>query len=116
MIAQTGALASVLPYGPALAEHCVLLAGLAPGRKPKQEPLSGAEGDAVFGGAQAWEAWLEACETAAPEGFITLKGSGACSAVPLSQQRDSLAHGSASACMAVILSCALPIEPCVLAD
>ncbi|EIE22903.1 hypothetical protein COCSUDRAFT_16391 [Coccomyxa subellipsoidea C-169] len=68
-----GALASVVPYGPALSEHCTLLAGLRPTRKPKADPLCEEERTALLGGVRHWEAWLDACETAAPEGFISLK-------------------------------------------
>ncbi len=68
-----GALASVVPYGPALSEHCTLLAGLRPTRKPKADPLCEEERTALLGGVRQWEAWLDACETAAPEGFISLK-------------------------------------------
>ena len=67
----------MLPYGPALAEHCILLAGLQPGRKPRAQPLSTEEAQALFEGAGRWEAWLDACESSAPEGFITLKRAGA---------------------------------------
>ena len=67
----------MLPYGPALAEHCILLAGLQPGRKPKAEPLSAEEARALFESAGQWEAWLDARESSAPEGFITLKRAGA---------------------------------------
>lgn len=68
-----GVLASVLPYGPQVADHCILLAGLAQTRKPKAEALSEEEAAALFGGVQRWQAWLDACETKAPEGFILLK-------------------------------------------
>ncbi|BDA50353.1 probable nuclear export mediator factor Nemf [Coccomyxa sp. Obi] len=71
-----GALASVVPYGPALCEHCILLAGLRPTRKPKAEPLGAAERTALLAGVRQWEAWLDACETSAPEGFISFKRTG----------------------------------------
>lgn len=71
-----GALATVVPYGPALCEHCILLAGLRPTRKPKAEPLSAAEASALLGGVRQWEAWLDACETSAPKGFISFKRTG----------------------------------------
>ena len=69
----SGALASALPYGPQVAEHCVLLAGLQHTRKPKAQPLSDAEAEALFKGTQQWQAWLDACEDKAPEGVILLK-------------------------------------------
>ncbi len=67
----------MVPYGPALCEHCILLAGLRPTRKPKAEPLGEAERAALLAGVHQWEAWLDACETSAPEGFISFKRAGA---------------------------------------
>ena len=64
----------MLPYGPQVADHCILLAGLAPSRKPAADTLGEAEAAALFSGVQRWQAWLDACETKAPEGFILLKG------------------------------------------
>jgi hypothetical protein len=75
--APAGALGSVLPYGPALCEHCVRTAGLDPGRRPRAEPLGECELDALLGGVRAWEAWLDACEAAAPAGFIATRRVGA---------------------------------------
>ncbi len=67
----------MVPYGPALSEHCILLAGLRPTRKPKAEPLEAAERAVLMAGVRQWEAWLDACETSAPEGFISFKRTGA---------------------------------------
>lgn len=72
----SGALGSVVPYGPALCEHCLLNAELQPSRKPANAPLSPEERSALFAAIQSWEAWLDGCETAAPEGFITVKRAG----------------------------------------
>ena len=72
--ACAGVLAAVLPYGPALAEHCILLAGLAPARRLGQHALLPDEVASLLGAVRIWETWLDACETHAPEGFITLAG------------------------------------------
>ena len=66
----------MVPYGPALCEHCILKAALQPSRKPAAAPLKAEERSALFAAVQAWEAWLDKCETAAPEGFITVKRAG----------------------------------------
>lgn len=63
-------------HGPAVCEHCVLTAQLQAGRKPKKDPLGEPELDALFQAVKQWEAWLDACETSAPEGFIAAKRTG----------------------------------------
>ncbi len=63
-------------HGPAVCEHCIATAQLQPGRKPKREPLSEPELAALFKAVQEWEAWLSACETSAPEGFIAARRTG----------------------------------------
>lgn len=73
----TGALATVLPYGPVLSEHCVRGAGLDPGRKPRAAPLGAEEQAALLQGVRSWEAWLDACEMSAPQGFIATQPAGA---------------------------------------
>ena len=73
---SAGALASVMVHGPAVCEHCIVTAQLQPSRKPKREPLSEAEQAALFKAAQEWEAWLDARETSAPEGFIAARRTG----------------------------------------
>lgn len=70
------ALAEVLPYGPALCEHCVRLGGLDPARKPCAAPLDAGAQAALLAGVRSWEAWLEKCETNAPEGFIATRSTG----------------------------------------
>ncbi|CAL8464758.1 g4293 [Coccomyxa elongata] len=84
-----GALASVVPYGPALCEHCILLAGLRPTRKPKAEPLGEAERAALLAGVRQWEAWLDACVTSAPEGFISFKRAGRAAKGGAQPQKDA---------------------------
>ena len=73
---SAGALGSVMVHGPAVCEHCIATAQLQPGRKPKREPLSEPELAALFKAVQEWEAWLSACETSAPEGFIAARSTG----------------------------------------
>ncbi|KAL4425918.1 hypothetical protein ABPG75_009934 [Micractinium tetrahymenae] len=65
-------LADLLPYGPLIAEHCILTAGLDPARQPAAAPLPGEEQAALLAGVRQWEAWLDACEddSTPPQGFI----------------------------------------------
>ena len=67
----------MLPYGPVLSEHCVRVAGLDPGRRPRADPLGAEEQAALLQGVRSWEAWLDACETSAPQGFIATQAAGA---------------------------------------
>ena len=69
-------LGSVVVHGPAVCEHCIATAQLQAGRKPKQAPLSEPEQAALFKAVKEWEAWLDACEASAPEGFIAAKRTG----------------------------------------
>ena len=69
----------MLQYGPVLSEHCVRVAGLDPGRNPRAAPLDAGEQAALLQGVRSWEAWLDACETSAPEGFIATRPAGAAS-------------------------------------
>ena len=91
-------MSDLLPYGPLIAEHCILSAGLEPGRCPAAQPLGGEEGVALVGSVRAWEAWLDACEDSSepPQGYILTKpGSGqqaAAAAAP-----DGEAGGAAAA-------------------
>jgi hypothetical protein len=71
-----GVLGGVVVHGPAVCEHCIATAQLQVGRKPKQAPLSAPEQAALLKAVKEWEAWLDACDTSAPEGFITAKRSG----------------------------------------
>ena len=65
--------AQLLAYGPMLAEHCVLRAGLSPTRKPAAEPLSDDEIAALMTQIEAFDRWLAECKDAAPKGYILLK-------------------------------------------
>lgn len=62
-----------LPYGPMLAEHCILNAGLAPARHPAASPLTDEEVAALAGQLQELDAWLDRCKVEPPGGFILLK-------------------------------------------
>lgn len=53
------------------------MAGLDPGRKPRAAPLGTEEQAALLQGVRSWEAWLDACETSAPQGFIAAQPAGA---------------------------------------
>lgn len=69
---------SLLPYGPAIAEHVVLSAGLAPERVVVPGPgggLSEGEAQALLAAVQQLEAWFASLDEREPEGFISL-GSG----------------------------------------
>jgi hypothetical protein len=81
----------VVVHGPAVCEHCIASAQLQAGRKPKQAPLSEPEQAALFKAVKEWEAWLDACEASAPEGFIAAKGTGG----PISSLEET-AHCSAT--------------------
>lgn len=72
---SAGCLSELLPYGPHTAEHCILSAGLQPGRVLGSAPLSADERGALLGGVRAWEAWLDACEDSdTPPGGVILTG------------------------------------------
>ena len=73
---HAGVLASVLPYGPALSEHCILQAGLEPGRCPSQQPVSAAELEQLMSSVRGWEAWLDGLKDTAPKGYIAYKAAG----------------------------------------
>lgn len=68
-------MADLLPYGPLIAEHCILTASLEPGRSPAAQPLSGEERAALVGSVRSWEAWLDDCEDSSepPGGYILTK-------------------------------------------
>lgn len=68
-----GVLTSILPYGPAVAEHCILAGGLLPGRLPVKTPLSPPELASLIEGVRTWERWLDLSDTQATEGFISYK-------------------------------------------
>ena len=71
-----GALNVALPYGPAVADHCILSAGLSPQHLLKAQALSPAQRQELLAAVQAWEKWLDDCETQAPKGYITYRRAG----------------------------------------
>ena len=95
-------LGSVVVHGPAVCEHCITTAQLQAGRKPKQAPLSEPEQAALFKAVKEWEAWLDACETSAPEGFIAAKRTGG----PISSLEETT-HCSATLGTLLELACAM---------
>eukprot|EP00877_Chromochloris_zofingiensis_P000091 jgi/Chrzof1/10082/Cz04g26130.t1 len=66
------AIASLLPYGPAIAEHCVLQAQLQAGRVLTKQLLSDQELLSLHKSIQQLESWFASLEQSAPEGFISL--------------------------------------------
>ncbi|KAK9857575.1 hypothetical protein WJX84_011908 [Apatococcus fuscideae] len=68
-----GILAGILPYGPALSEHCILGAGLEPGHSPSHQPLSSAELEQLMASVRGWEAWLDHLKETPPKGYIAYK-------------------------------------------
>ncbi|KAL0046515.1 hypothetical protein WJX82_002614 [Trebouxia sp. C0006] len=68
-----GALNVALPYGPAVVDHCVLSAGLSPQQQLKAKPLGPDQRQGLLAAVQAWEKWLDDCESQAPKGYITYR-------------------------------------------
>ncbi|KAK9797102.1 hypothetical protein WJX73_010610 [Symbiochloris irregularis] len=64
---------SVIPQGPNLAEHCILLAKLDAKRKPKAQPLSDAEAAALLHSVHAMQTWFEERDDLEPPGYIFYK-------------------------------------------
>lgn len=64
-----------LPYGPMLAEHCILRAGLAPARRPASAPLTAEEVAALAVELHTLDVWMDACKDSPPKGYIILKKS-----------------------------------------
>lgn len=96
----SGVMAELLPYGPLIAEHCILSAGLESGRSPAAQPLSGDERAALVSSVRSWEAWLDACEDSSepPGGYILTKpGTGGQQAVAAAVGEGGAAAGSAGA-------------------
>jgi hypothetical protein len=87
-----GVLGGLLPYGPGIAEHVVLTAGLDPARAPGRSPLADAEVAALFRAVQQLEGWFAALEgEEAPKGFITTARAGG----PSKRQRAKAAAAAA---------------------
>ena len=76
---------SVLPYGPQIAEHCILGAQLQPSGKVASGALQPKEVSRLMASIRALEAWLQGCADAPPRGFIYSKGPGE----PVAPERDS---------------------------
>jgi predicted ribosome quality control (RQC) complex YloA/Tae2 family protein len=57
-----GAVQEVLPYGPLVAAHVAMRAGLDPGRPLAAAPLDEAEREALLAAVRGWERWLDACD------------------------------------------------------
>ena len=57
-----GALSSALPYGPAVADHCLLIADLPPLQKVQGQPLGNSQKAALQQALRDWELWLDRCE------------------------------------------------------
>ena len=74
---SAGALASVMVHGPAVCEHCIAPQhSCSPAGSQSGSPSAKPELAALFRAVQEWEAWLSACETSAPEGFIAARRTG----------------------------------------
>lgn len=73
---HAGALNIALPYGPAVVDHCILTARLAPQQLVKQAALSTDQQQGLLTAVLAWEKWLDDCETQAPKGYITYRRAG----------------------------------------
>jgi hypothetical protein len=89
--------ADLVPYGPAVAEHCCRLAGLQPQHPVAKQPLSGDQIVALHAAVQQFEAWLAALDQGAQaEGFITAVHTAASKAQQQQQQQQQdKAAGSA---------------------
>lgn len=85
--------AGVLPYGPAIAEHCVLQGGL----NPKAHVGSGNCLGALMSGIRWLEEWLGGLESQVPRGFITVRPGGSGSRTPHTHQEEEGGQGSGGA-------------------
>jgi hypothetical protein len=87
-----GVVGGLLPYGPGIAEHVLVGAGLDPSRVPGRAPLADPEVAALFRSVQQLEAWFAGLEgEAAPAGFITTARAGG----PSKRQRAKAAAAAA---------------------
>lgn len=75
--ARAGALSELLPFGPAIVEHVLSLAGLQGGRSPRGAPLTTDERSALLGAVRQLETWFTSLDTTLPEGVITTVPAGA---------------------------------------
>lgn len=80
--------ADLVPYGPAVAEHCCHLAGLSPQHPLASQPLSEDQILALHKGVQQFEAWLAGLDQGdQAEGFITAVPTAASKAKQQQQQQ-----------------------------
>lgn len=84
-----------LPYGPAVADHCILSAGLSPHQLLKTQPLSPDQRQGLLAAVQSWEKWLDDCETQAPKGYITYRRAGMIAVLCASYHAYSVLKGTA---------------------
>lgn len=89
-ICSAGALNMALPYGPAVVDHCILTAGLAPQQQLKHSALRPEQQQALLAAVLAWERWLDDCETRAPKGYITYRRAGTCVCVCVCVRRTAV--------------------------
>lgn len=89
-------LASVLMYGPHVADHCLLSAGLQPSIKASEAQLSKEQQERLLQQVAGFEAWVARCADAPPAGYITLAKPGesrkqraAALAAPLQPQQSA---------------------------
>lgn len=73
---RAGAMADVLPYGPAIIEHCLSLAGLDPALRPKAQPLTAEQRSALLHAIRQLESWFGSLDSTVPEGLITTVAAG----------------------------------------
>jgi len=65
-------LGELVPYGPAVAEHCCLSAGLQPQHPVGSQPLTQQQVGVLYGAVQQFESWLAGLDQGQEaEGFIT---------------------------------------------
>lgn len=88
-----GVVAGLLPYGPSIAEHVTVTAGLEASRQPGKLPLSDEEVARLFAAVQKLEGWFAGLEGAAPRGYIGVARAGG----PSKRQRQKQAAAAAAA-------------------
>jgi hypothetical protein len=73
---HAGVLGDLLPFGPSIAEHCVVAAGLNPAQALATDPLTPEQLAALHKALVALEEWFASLDTAAPVGYIMLQRPG----------------------------------------
>jgi hypothetical protein len=82
--------ADLVPYGPAIAEHCCLAAGLVPGQVLSQQQLNEDEALKLFAAVQQFEAWLASLDQGAvAEGYVSALPAPAGSAAAKGAAKDA---------------------------